>query len=431
MRADAREVEAFLRTARLDPDDDTPRLILADYLEENGEADRAEFIRVQCQLAAWVPEARERMALQRRERELLAGHRDEWLGPFAGWGQGHTRFRRGMIEAIVLGNPLPGRISPWVSRLRYRDADLSIAHWFSVAHEIDFGSGLTMVEAVNDAHEAGVKRIVVGWPEPGDAFDELPDHPAWPFPRLSRLVLEGATAMRILLTPPGPTWMAEYMPPEPGQTPPTFLNSIGMRLNLIPAGSYIRGTAEAQDGSPLGDEPPREVRITRPFYAGAYQVTRAQYYRRRRRAQHDRGGAGRRPPPGRVRLLGERPARSARRSRIRRMRRRRGGVIGCRPRPNGNTFAAPAHRPVTTGAINIRSISPTPATNCPRPRRSAVTPRTTGGCTTRTATSASGAPTGTPAIITARPRSKTRRGRIRASLRCCEADRSTWPTPTM
>ena len=33
------------------PDDDAPRLVFADWLDENGDADRAEFIRVQCRLA--------------------------------------------------------------------------------------------------------------------------------------------------------------------------------------------------------------------------------------------------------------------------------------------------------------------------------------------------------------------------------------------
>src|SRR5207248_6623169 len=34
-----------------DPDDDTARLVAADFLEENGEADRAAFIRIQVELA--------------------------------------------------------------------------------------------------------------------------------------------------------------------------------------------------------------------------------------------------------------------------------------------------------------------------------------------------------------------------------------------
>lgn len=43
----------LLRAILLDPADDTARLVYADWLEENGEAARAEFIRVQCQLAKW------------------------------------------------------------------------------------------------------------------------------------------------------------------------------------------------------------------------------------------------------------------------------------------------------------------------------------------------------------------------------------------
>ncbi len=40
--------EAFLRAIFDAPDDDTPRLVYADFLEENGEAERAQFIRWQC-----------------------------------------------------------------------------------------------------------------------------------------------------------------------------------------------------------------------------------------------------------------------------------------------------------------------------------------------------------------------------------------------
>lgn len=42
---------AFLRTICERPDDDAPRLQYADWLEENGLVERAEFIRVQCEIA--------------------------------------------------------------------------------------------------------------------------------------------------------------------------------------------------------------------------------------------------------------------------------------------------------------------------------------------------------------------------------------------
>jgi uncharacterized protein (TIGR02996 family) len=44
--------DAFLAAILAAPDDDAPRLIYADYLDEQGECDRAEFIRVQ--VALWL-----------------------------------------------------------------------------------------------------------------------------------------------------------------------------------------------------------------------------------------------------------------------------------------------------------------------------------------------------------------------------------------
>lgn len=45
------EQTALLAAIAHEPDDDTPRLVYADWLEEYGKAARAEFIRVQCELA--------------------------------------------------------------------------------------------------------------------------------------------------------------------------------------------------------------------------------------------------------------------------------------------------------------------------------------------------------------------------------------------
>ncbi len=47
--------DSFLTAICESPADDLPRLVYADWLEENGEADRAEFIRVQCALAKMEP----------------------------------------------------------------------------------------------------------------------------------------------------------------------------------------------------------------------------------------------------------------------------------------------------------------------------------------------------------------------------------------
>src|SRR5262245_58863227 len=48
MKRDART--AFLKAIAEAPDDDGPRLVYADWLEEHGDPARAEFIRVRCEL---------------------------------------------------------------------------------------------------------------------------------------------------------------------------------------------------------------------------------------------------------------------------------------------------------------------------------------------------------------------------------------------
>jgi uncharacterized protein (TIGR02996 family) len=44
------EVHAFLHASKEQPEEDLPRLALADWLDERGDAERAEFIRLQCRL---------------------------------------------------------------------------------------------------------------------------------------------------------------------------------------------------------------------------------------------------------------------------------------------------------------------------------------------------------------------------------------------
>jgi formylglycine-generating enzyme required for sulfatase activity len=50
-------------------------------------------------------------------------------------------------------------------------------------------------------------------------------------------------------------------------------NTIGMRLKLIPAGSFVMGS----DKGDSDEKPPHRVEITRPFYLGIHQVTQSQY----------------------------------------------------------------------------------------------------------------------------------------------------------
>ena len=61
---------ALLAAVLADPDDDAPRLVLADWLEENGFTERAEFIRVQIELARMEGDDPRRPAFARRECAL-------------------------------------------------------------------------------------------------------------------------------------------------------------------------------------------------------------------------------------------------------------------------------------------------------------------------------------------------------------------------
>ena len=74
--------DALIRAILDGPDDDAPRLAYADWLDVHGERERAELIRVQCELAV-LPEVDERCPqLKTRERTLLQTNRDAWFGPY-------------------------------------------------------------------------------------------------------------------------------------------------------------------------------------------------------------------------------------------------------------------------------------------------------------------------------------------------------------
>src|SRR5690349_8929287 len=72
----------LLRAVIAEPDDDTLRLALADWFDENDESARADFIRVQVELARGVNEIERRIELEMRQAELLVAHEREWSAPF-------------------------------------------------------------------------------------------------------------------------------------------------------------------------------------------------------------------------------------------------------------------------------------------------------------------------------------------------------------
>ncbi len=72
--------EAFVAAIAANPADDLPRLVFADWLDEHGDPERAEFIRTQIR---WHhADTVERKALDARAGELLREHWMTWFGPF-------------------------------------------------------------------------------------------------------------------------------------------------------------------------------------------------------------------------------------------------------------------------------------------------------------------------------------------------------------
>lgn len=92
--------DALLAAVLAAPDDDLPRLVYADYLDEAGDSDRAEFIRVQIELARRPANDPVRAGIEDRQRELLTEHRREWAIP--GLRATGQQFRRGFVELVEI-----------------------------------------------------------------------------------------------------------------------------------------------------------------------------------------------------------------------------------------------------------------------------------------------------------------------------------------
>jgi uncharacterized protein (TIGR02996 family) len=113
------EQRALWAAIRAHPDDDTPRLVYADWLQENGDEPRAEFIRLQIeQNALFSPSAlcsdSAERRLTKREAKLIRLHRDEWFRGLSetfdsavkGFNWAHAqkdiKFARGFVREILL-----------------------------------------------------------------------------------------------------------------------------------------------------------------------------------------------------------------------------------------------------------------------------------------------------------------------------------------
>jgi uncharacterized protein (TIGR02996 family) len=116
-------VRALLQAAKHSPEDDTPRLVLADWLEDHGDLPRAEFLRLQCRLgsAATPLDADEKQALERRRQALLERHGGAWLGPLWRWLPTPLYWHRGLLAARFPRRFRPApllEMAPWLDTVQ-------------------------------------------------------------------------------------------------------------------------------------------------------------------------------------------------------------------------------------------------------------------------------------------------------------------------
>src|SRR6266545_3181868 len=95
------------------PGEDTPRLALADWLQEHGDKHdqaRAEFIRLQIETSRLPEDDRRRKKLEQRAEKIVTQHREVWVAPLVkldsmhlnGTGYSAADWPRGLLERLFM-----------------------------------------------------------------------------------------------------------------------------------------------------------------------------------------------------------------------------------------------------------------------------------------------------------------------------------------
>jgi uncharacterized protein (TIGR02996 family) len=119
---------SLLRTACEKPDDDAPRLVYADWLDDTGDdhrVARAEFIRVQIRLEQLAGDDPRRRVFEQRAWQLLHDHNPAWLAPMGMklWG---VRYRRGFIERATTRSDLVLADAGWFALQPFTELELQL-----------------------------------------------------------------------------------------------------------------------------------------------------------------------------------------------------------------------------------------------------------------------------------------------------------------
>ena len=295
---------AFLQSIRAAPADDTPRLVFADWLDDCGDSERAEFIRLQCELAHWIPDLDRRTALQRRERELLHAHERSWLGGIRRFCRS-WRFERGLPSVTMPAKQFLSTefaadaetLLAGVQEVRLLNAGSAAAELFQspqlaaiTALDLD-GAGMgdiAVKHLVNSEFTRQLRTLNLAnnfltflsvWSlcdsesMNGLRSLDLRNNRLGPF-GVETIIETDSVRLPILELHGNVVGIVGWRPA--GATLNRVVNSLGMELALIPAGTLRRGSSEAVVQR-SEDEPMQTVTLTSAFYLGVYTVTQAQF----------------------------------------------------------------------------------------------------------------------------------------------------------
>jgi formylglycine-generating enzyme required for sulfatase activity len=94
-----------------------------------------------------------------------------------------------------------------------------------------------------------------------------------------KIIGEGAKQtpeQKLNLTGRSPVLVTQGQVPTVSESSQDIVNSVGMKLRLIPKGKFSMGSNPPEKGR-LADEHAHVVTISRPFYVGVYEVTQGEY----------------------------------------------------------------------------------------------------------------------------------------------------------
>jgi uncharacterized protein (TIGR02996 family) len=160
------EEEGLLQSILAAPDDDGVRLVYADWLDEHGQPERAEFIRAQVALES-EPELSPRWReLYARSEKLLKGRVTKWCPPLENLGA-QPAYRRGFVESVVTSTRLFVR----------RAADLFAKvplRWLRLGSTAE---GVSLADALRSPALARMYGLTVDFPLEGDDPRALAESP--------------------------------------------------------------------------------------------------------------------------------------------------------------------------------------------------------------------------------------------------------------